>query len=187
MEAALRLCSPHHLPQLHAVAIQSYREHYMYLWSTPEWAQWYMNRSFSLQSLKKQMRDPGSEFYFVPFQGTDCGFIKINWNHHLHPGTDSMELERIYLLSAFASRGIGAAVMQHIVQMAKEKGRSMIWLKSMDSSPALRFYQKCGFHKTATERLNFEGLRDEFRNMWIMERDIGSISVSASARSPGSV
>lgn len=144
-----------------------------------------MDRSFSPASLKKQIREPGAAFYFIQYQGMDCGFVKINWNHHLHGETDSMELERIYLLHAYAGRGIGAAVMLQLAQMAKEKGRSVIWLKSMDSSPSIRFYQKCGFRKTATERLDFDGLKDEFRNMWIMKWNIGSISASVSARSPG--
>lgn len=169
MDVALSPCFSDHLQQLHDVAMQSYREHYLYLWTSEEYSRWYMNRSFSADSLKKQMEDPGSSFYMVQYAGNDCGFIKINWDHHLDDDKNSMELERIYLLQRFAGKGIGSAVMQQLRHMAKEKGRTLIWLKSMDSSPSIRFYQHCGFRKTGIERLRFEGLHDAFRNMWIME------------------
>ena len=169
MDVILRPCDADGLQQLHDVAMQSYRAHYRYLWTSEDRARWYMDRSFSLGSLKRQMEDAACSFYMVHHAGQACGFIKINWAHHLHNDPGSMELERIYLLKEHAGRGIGSAVMQQVAQMAEEKGRTLIWLKSMDSSPSIRFYQHCGFRKTGTETLTFEGLHDRFRNMWIME------------------
>src|SRR5687767_125031 len=112
MNVALTPAFPDHIPELHAVALQSYREHYRYLWTSEDYARWYMDRSFSLHSLKKQMAEPGSSFYMVHYGEHPCGFIKINWNHHLHDDKNSSELERIYLLQDYSGRGIGAAVMQ---------------------------------------------------------------------------
>lgn len=172
MDLSLRPCFLRDVQHLHDVAMQSYREHYLYLWTTMDHARWYMDRSFSVDSLKQQMQDPGSSFFMVGYGNNHCGFIKINWGHPVHNHTKSMELERIYLLKQYAGKGIGSAVMEQVLQMGREKGRSLIWLKSMDSSPSIRFYQHCGFRKTGTERLTFEGLHDEFRNMWIMEREL---------------
>lgn len=175
MEAVeLKQCGPMDIPQIMQVSMQSYREHYLYLWTEERYAAWYMNRSFGAQSLAAQMQDNNSVFYLVQLNHTAVGYVKLNRNKAL-PGdaaNKSLELERIYLLKEAAGKGVGKAAVQQVETLAGEWGYNIIWLKSMDSSPAVYFYEKVGFEKVATERLPFEGFVDAYRNLVTMRKEL---------------
>jgi GNAT superfamily N-acetyltransferase len=171
---ALKLCSAEDIPAIREVALQSYKEHYLYLWTEQRFAEWYMNKSFSVTSLTEQMKNEEALFYLVTTNGKAIGFIKLNKNKPL-PGDDavnSIELERIYLLKAFSGKGIGTEVLQMIIDKSKEEGKRVLWLKSMDSSDSLFFYQKRGFVQTAKESLPFEGFKDEYRTLVTLRLDL---------------
>ena len=171
----LKRCSAADISEIRKVAIQSYKEHYLYLWTDYYSAEWYMNRSFSTDSLTRQMEDVQALFYLVLVNATTIGFIKLNKNKPL-PGDEadkSLELERIYLLKDFSGKGIGTAVLNKIIDYCKQQGIKLLWLKSMDSSDSLFFYKKRGFEIIATERLSFEGFKDEYRNLLTLRLEIG--------------
>ena len=168
----LKRCTPNDIPLLREVAEQSYREHYLYLWKDEGYAHRYMQRSFSTESLTQQMADPDAFFFFVTRNGVPVGFVKLNENKNPLGRRDekSLELERIYLLQEASGKGIGTTVLNNIVQSAAEKGKEVIWLKSMGSSPSVCFYEKTGFKRTGSEQLPFEGLKDEYRTIITMQR-----------------
>jgi GNAT superfamily N-acetyltransferase len=99
-----------------------------------------------------------------------AGFIKLNKNKPL-PGDAadrSLELERIYLLKEVSGKGIGTQVLNKVINYCKQQSINILWLKSMDSSDSLFFYKKRGFKIIGTERLPFEGFKDEYRNLVTM-------------------
>ena len=106
----------------------------------------------------------------ILYQNIPAGFIKINFNKALegYAADKSLELERIYLLNEVSGKGIGTEAMHRIIDDAVKTDKELIWLKSMDSSPALNFYQKLGFKKYAVEKLPFDGFKDEYRNIVTM-------------------
>ena len=55
-----------------------------------------------------------------------------------------------------------------MIKHEKQKGTEAIWLKSMVSSPACGFYRKLGFADVKTERLPYEGFKEEFRDILVM-------------------
>lgn len=169
----LQKCTPEDLPRLRQVALQSYQEHYMYLWTEERYAWWYMDISFGEESLVKQMNDPDSIFYFVVYQSEVVGFIKINKNKtpEGQHNSKSLELERIYLLKKVTGMGIGKKAVQMIINKAIEDQQETIWLKSMDSSKAVQFYEKLGFQIVKTEILPFEGFKDQYRGIHLMRRE----------------
>ncbi|MEI6948358.1 GNAT family N-acetyltransferase [Paraflavisolibacter sp. H34] len=170
----LRQCGRDDISQLMQLALQSYREHYMYLWTEERYALWYMEKSFARPSLERQLEQPCSAFYFVCSQGTPIGFVKTNTGKSVDgsPTEKAWELERIYLLKAATNKGIGGHAMKEVVQLARNGKAETLWLKSMDSSPSVRFYEKMGFRTIATETLPFEGFKDEYRNMKVMRLDL---------------
>lgn len=173
MAVQLKLCSEPDIPQISTLGIQSYKEHYLHLWTGEKYAQWYMNRSFSTDSLAAQMKDPAAVFFIVYYNNTPTGFIKLNRDKVLHKSFGkSLELERIYLLQEASGKGVGLQAMQQLIEFARTEQYKIFWLKSMDSSPAVHFYEKAGFKKQGTERLLFEGLKDELRNMFIMQLEL---------------
>jgi diamine N-acetyltransferase len=169
----LQKCTCEDIPQLRQLALQSYQEHYMYLWTTEKYAWWYMDLSFSEQSLLQQINTLNSSFFFILYNEEPIGFLKLN----AHKSPDStyhnrmLELERIYLLKKVTSKGIGSMAVQMVVNKAREDHMQAIWLKSMDSSKAVQFYKRMGFRICKTEILPFEGFKDEHRNIHVMMLD----------------
>ncbi|MCU7547609.1 GNAT family N-acetyltransferase [Chitinophagaceae bacterium LB-8] len=170
----LRKCNLEDISILRQVALQSYQEHYMYLWTDDQYAWWYMDRSFGEQSLLQQMNDPDSTFYFVLNHDEIVGFLKINRNRSFNETSagECIELERLYLLKKVTNKGIGRVAVQMIIDKAKEDHVKTVWLKSMDTSKAVQFYEKIGFHITKTEILPFEGFKDEYRDIHVMRLDL---------------
>lgn len=167
---ALKKCTLNDLEKLQAIAVQSYKEHYLYLWENEKYAAWYIDKSFGTQSLQQQLSDAASAFYFISENNDAIGFIKLN----LHAAIDnddaqkSMELERIYLLQKASGKGVGTKAVTEVLQLARQQQKKVVWLKTMDSSPALHFYEKMGFKKNKVERLPFEGFKDAYRGIITM-------------------
>ncbi|MEO6070218.1 MAG: GNAT family N-acetyltransferase [Chitinophagaceae bacterium] len=168
----LKRCTVRDIPEIRNVALQSYEEHYLYLWTAPRFADWYMDRSFSEANLTAQFQEPNAHFYLVYWNEKMVGFIKLNWYKAL-PGdaaAHSLELERIYLINEVSGKGVGTEVLNEIINSCLLQGVHIIWLKSMDSSDSVFFYQKRGFEITAKETLPFEGFKDEYRTLLTMRR-----------------
>ena len=171
-ECRITPCRAADLPTLVEVAVQSYREHYLQLWT--DGGAWYLERCFKPAVLAREMAEPGNCFYLIHHGGAPAGFLKINDQHPLegYPPQDCLEVERLYLLAAAAGHGVGRAVIGFVDGLAREKGRRVVWLKTMDTSPAVHFYERLGFRTCGHTRLSFPLMKTEFRNMLIMKKEL---------------
>jgi diamine N-acetyltransferase len=158
---------------LSALMKRVYVQHFTHLWHDEGAA--YVERSFSREALTAQLEDEENRFFFVRVDGKPVGFLK------LRPGStsvvfedaDAFEIERIYLDSAVIGSGVGRKVMEFAVEHARELNKDIVWLKVMDSNErTIRFYERCGFEKVGTERLDLPFMKDELRGMFVMKRDL---------------
>lgn len=70
------------------------------------------------------------------------------------------ELKSMRVADAFLGRGIGRALLQHLMAEARERGMQSLWLETGSSSafvPALRLYESAGFTRCAP----FEGYKED--------------------------
>lgn len=110
----------------------------------------YLTESLSLEALKKQMDDPGSDFYFFYHDSTLAGYLKINQGD---AQTDSklenaLEIERIYVKSEYQGMGIGRMLLQYGISIAKDREMDWIWLGVWEhNKKAIAFYEHHGFEK----------------------------------------
>jgi GNAT superfamily N-acetyltransferase len=171
-ECQITPCGTADLPTLVAVAVQSYREHYLHLWT--DGGAWYLERSFTPAVLAREMAEPDRYFYLISRGGTPVGFLKVNDKQPLdgYPAAHCLEVERLYLLAAASGHGLGRAALQFSEEMARLKGRRVVWLKTMDTSPAVGFYEKVGFRIGGHTRLTFSLMKPEFRTMLIMQKEL---------------
>ena len=160
------------LHTLQDIAINSYGDHYLYLWY--DGGMWYIDKCFSDAALKKELSDPNSAFFLVYEEDELVGFVKLNINQALDNYTEqeALELERIYLLKRVSGRGIGKALVDFTKQYAREKAKKVIWLKAMDSSKSVDFYEQNGFVKCGTYTLDFEAMKEEYRGMYVMKLEL---------------
>jgi len=158
---------------LSQVAAKAYCDHYLHLWN--EGGAWYIEKSFAVSNLEKELSDTNAWFFLVHYLKEAVGFLKLNIDAPL-PGeedNDALELERIYLTKAASGMGIGTFLANFCFEIAATKSKKFIWLKAMDSSiEAIRFYAKMGFEICGTAHLDFPQMKEEFRGMCIMKKTL---------------
>ncbi|PKV63137.1 GNAT family N-acetyltransferase [Pontibacter ramchanderi] len=171
-DIAISPCLPADLTDLRDIAIEAYNDHYTYLWN--DGGEWYLNRSFSEEALRKDMANPNSAYFMVQYQDEPVGFMKLNKDKALEGYTDAecLELERLYLVDRASGMGIGKWAVDFAVQYALESNKSIIWLRAMDSSRSVDFYEQNGFVRWGTDELDYEQMKEIYRGMVIMKRDI---------------
>jgi diamine N-acetyltransferase len=159
------------------IALRAYRDHYLDYWY--DRGEWYMQRSFAPEVLAAELADPTAQFYSINLHNEPVGFLKINPDKTVPveqqsstPNTDSLELERIYLVKNATGHGVGRAAMQFVDQVASERSKQTVWLKAMDTSEALGFYTRLGFQRIGTLRLDYSQMREERRGMVILKKQV---------------
>lgn len=167
-------CTIADLHTLQDIAINSYGDHYLYLWF--DGGMWYIDRCFSDAALKKDLEDANAAYFLIYAFDALVGFLKLNINKSLEGESekDSLELERIYLTKNASGKGIGKQLIDFTVSFARERNKRLIWLKAMDSSRSVEFYEQNGFQKNGTSMLDFEQMKPEYRGMIIMKMGLPS-------------
>ncbi len=161
----IHLCTPTDIPLLSEVATAAYLAHYTYLWQDN--GDYYVNMSFSPERFKQEMADANARFYLIYLEKEAVGFLKLNLDKGIgHYSADTaLELERIYMLPEVTGQGVGKEVMDFVMEVARERKKTLVWLKSMDSSKAVPFYQQRGFQIHGAAKLDFATMKDEYRNI----------------------
>lgn len=169
-EVLITPCTYANILELQQIAIQAYNDHYLYLWNDE--GAWYLERSFSDEALAQELKDENAVFFLIHYKKALVGFLKLNIDKALdnYPEQECLELERIYLIYAASGKGVGSEVVEFTVQFAKERNKKVVWLKAMDSSRSVNFYEKNGFRKCGTFMLDFPQMKEEYRGMYVMSR-----------------
>jgi diamine N-acetyltransferase len=170
----IKACSESDIDELVRVSIQSYNEHYLYLWYDA--GKKYVANNFNAQQFKDQLNDPNVALFLI-YEGKDSpavGFLKLNIDkpYKSYGKETSLELERIYIVRSAAGKGVGKKVLEFTDQFALSKNKKCIWLKAMDSAPATKFYQSCGYTIIDNFLLTFPEMKEEFRGMYVMLKEL---------------
>lgn len=110
--------------------------------------QQYLNQNLSVERLTSELNNPNSEFYFAEDEDSVIGYLKVNCNDAQteNKESDSMEIERIYVLKKYLGQKIGQLLFDKAIALGKEKGKKYLWLGVWEENHrALRFYKKNGF------------------------------------------
>ncbi|MTD40158.1 GNAT family N-acetyltransferase [Erwinia sp. CPCC 100877] len=114
----------------------------------PEDMENYLTKAYSTEKLAKELANEASEFYFIYSQDQLAGYIKLNVNAAQTEDIDEngLEIERIYIDSAFKRLGLGKKLYELALQRASELNKTSIWLGVWEKNfPAIEFYKKLGF------------------------------------------
>jgi diamine N-acetyltransferase len=161
--------------QLSALCLEIYPQYYLHLWY--DHGAWYQQMRYSPAALAKELADAHSEFYWINKEGRHVGYLKINLDAQPDTGTfpaDSpgLEVERIYLLSAYAGMKLGQQAMVWAETRARQTEKAYVFLYTMDSSEARWFYQKAGYEIRGKKRLSFEKMKPEYQGMYLMLKEL---------------
>ncbi|MDA9554850.1 GNAT family N-acetyltransferase [Pelobium sp.] len=163
-------CDSTKLNDLAYIAKKAYQDHYLYLWED-DGAE-YLRNNFEAEVLAKELEDSNALFYLVKEAKELLGFVKINLHEALAPysAKEALELERIYLIREATAKGFGKQIIQFTQQLAKDLGKHVLWLKSMDSAPALQFYLSQGFEIIGQQTLPYPQMKVEYRTLLTLKK-----------------
>jgi ribosomal protein S18 acetylase RimI-like enzyme len=115
--------------------------------NTEEDMKLYIESNFNLSSLKTELDNSSSKFYFALDGEEVVGYLKINWGNAQSEslGNTSLELERIYVLKSYQGKNVGHALYQKALAVATELNFDFIWLGVWEKNErAIQFYKKNG-------------------------------------------
>ena len=152
METLFKHCTIDDLEILRDFSESMYSETFKDMCS-PEDMQAYLRAAFAVEKIRTEPLNPCSDFYMLKMNGTLCGYIKINEadaQSDLHD-PESLELERIYVSKECQGKGLGAYLLELVIDIARNKGKKYIWLGVWEKNArAIGFYQKHGFYEIGT-------------------------------------
>lgn len=108
----------------------------------------YLEDGFSIEKLTEELNNKHSEFYFAVMDEKVLGYLKLNFGASQTElkDTNSLEIERIYVLQEYHGKKVGQVLYEKAIQVAYEKEAIYVWLGVWEKNPrAIRFYEKNGF------------------------------------------
>ena len=108
----------------------------------------YLKEAFDLNTLRRELLNPESRFFFLHAGGIHLGYSKINTGGAQTELREAggMEIERIYVLKAHQGKGLGAWMLKRFQAIAREEGKTYLWLGVWEENhDAIRFYKQHGF------------------------------------------
>ncbi len=165
-------CGTGDAKMLSEIAIRSYKDFYLYLWHDN--GAWYIDRCFNPSALENELNGTNHAFFLLNENEDTVGFLKLNIDQLLkgYEQHNCIELERIYLIKSATGKGYGRQAMEFCFDYAKKLQKEIIWLKAMDSSSAVVFYEGLGFERCGNLYLDFRQMKDEFRGMVVMMKGL---------------
>lgn len=120
----------------------------------PEDLQLYLDSAFGEETLRRELLNPLSEFYFVKVDNdVTAGYFKINLGDAQtdFKDEDAMELERIYVVKEFQNQKIGQKILDTVIEMALQRKMSYLWLGVWEkNSRAMDLYLRNNFKFSGT-------------------------------------
>lgn len=113
----------------------------------------YLNTAFSADKLTVELENKQSLFKLLYVNEELAGYLKVNTDEAQSEqlGQDTLEVERIYILSRFQKVGLGKVLMDEAIKLANKKNKNKIWLGVWEKNlNAIAFYEKAGFAKTGS-------------------------------------
>ncbi|AUC82749.1 GNAT family N-acetyltransferase [Lacinutrix sp. Bg11-31] len=121
--------------------------------NNPEEFNSYIEKAFSKKQIEKELLNPNSTFYFAYAEEQIIGYFKLNVKDAQNEiyEQESIELERIYILSQFQNKGLGKLFLNEIIAQAKTHNASFLWLGVWSKNKnAIRFYERLCFKQFDT-------------------------------------
>jgi diamine N-acetyltransferase len=108
--------------------------------NTPEDLELYLKKTYGEAQQRRELEDPGQIALVAEEEGALIAFAQLRREG------ERLEIARFYVDRAHHGGGVARALMQRVIDTARELGISTVWLGVWEHNPrAIRFYEKCGF------------------------------------------
>jgi diamine N-acetyltransferase len=129
----------------------------------------FMNEQFTKDALMEEVGAEGNVFFLAVLNDEPVGYARLR-NENVEPLTNSIEIARIYAATKLIGKGVGKALMNACIEMAKKLDKQFIWLGVWEkNSRAIRFYEKFGFEKFSEHEFL---LGNDAQTDWLMKKQL---------------
>ncbi len=149
MTAQLKACQLNDLPILRELSIQIFRQTFEED-NTPENMDRFLEEAYGEDKLKSELLNPESSFFILFVDDQPAGYLKVNTGSAQSEmqDPDALEIERLYVDSAYQGQKLGAQMMMAAIDLARSLDKAYVWLGVWENNfRAQKFYQKFGFHR----------------------------------------
>ena len=132
----------------------------------------FMIEKFTKENLMAEVGAPGNIFLLAYNNDEIVGYARLRENNNPKKlnGLSTLEIARIYATKNAIGKGVGKALMEKSISIAKEKGKQLIWLGVWkENQSAINFYTKWGF-KIFDEHDFILG--NDVQKDWLMKKTI---------------
>jgi ribosomal protein S18 acetylase RimI-like enzyme len=132
----------------------------------------FMDEQFSRQKLMDEVGAPGNTFLMAYSNDEVAGYVRLkDFSTEFLPDTRAIEIARIYAVQSSIGKGVGRALMEHCLTIARQRNKQTIWLGVWEKNQrAIDFYTKWGFEKFGEHVFM---LGDDAQIDWLMKKVIG--------------
>lgn len=109
------------------------------------------NLMYSLPSLIQQMEEKHHHFLLAKDETGYLGYASYELNCHNQHKT---KIHKIYVMPHAQGKGVGKELITMIEGIASATHNTVLSLNVFRHNPAINFYQKIGFSKTAEEKID---------------------------------
>jgi ribosomal protein S18 acetylase RimI-like enzyme len=117
--------------------------------NTPENMEQFLQSQFTREQLMEQVGAPRNTFLLARLHSEAAGYARLYDGTELPPaiaGSQAIEISRLYAQQDVIGKGVGKALMQACIDLARQKGKDWIWLGVWEHNHrAITFYEKMGF------------------------------------------
>ncbi|MDZ4795724.1 MAG: GNAT family N-acetyltransferase [Bacteroidota bacterium] len=132
----------------------------------------FMTEQFSREFLIKEVGSEGNIF-LLAYEGDEpVGYARLRENNNPPElgSLPSLEIARIYAVTASIGKGVGKALIQECFRVAAAKKAVVVWLGVwQENKRAIDFYTRSGFTKFSTHVFM---LGDDPQQDWLMKKEL---------------
>jgi len=132
----------------------------------------FLNVEFTTERLMAEVGAEGNTFLVAFIENELAGYARLRdaANPPELGDTPAIELARIYSLEKVIGKGVGKALMQNSIELARQKGRKLLWLGVWEHNRrAIDFYTKWGFEKFSEHDFV---LGNDVQRDWLMKKEV---------------
>jgi ribosomal protein S18 acetylase RimI-like enzyme len=130
----------------------------------------FMNEQFTREKLMEEVGAAGNVFLLAYMGDEVAGYVRLRVtpNPILTDNSSAIEIARIYAVQHSIGKGVGSALMQRCIDIARQKNAGVIWLGVWEKNQkAISFYTKWGFEKFGDHMFM---LGNEAQTDWLMKK-----------------
>lgn len=120
----------------------------------PEDIHAYVAEAFSRDTIERELNVPHSVFFLAVHGSNNLGYARLRKSKapDCVAGPKPIELERIYIDENHQGSGVGARLMQAVIDYARNEGSGSVWLGVWErNAGARKFYESQGFVLVGTK------------------------------------